>query len=104
MGSRWSKVGRSNLAKMAATLIVLLVLAFWVWQQGAARRSIARLSPEARAAFFERTRVNLEALCQPAPTGSEDLCQEQARLLLLFPECDRACRDRVQAILPPAAR
>ena len=66
------------------------------------RRAILALAPGDRQALVERTLGNLDALCGDAVLSRQ--CEDEARLLLLIPECDRACRQRARDSLPHATR
>lgn len=94
---------RRALALAGAVMLVLAALALLVWCQDADRRTIARLPPGERAALFERTRANVEALCPPEGGGGRR-CREQAEFLLAFSECDDSCRQRAYSVLHPASR
>jgi hypothetical protein len=61
------------------------------------RRELQGLSPEERAALYQRTSDGFRALCEGAH-GKDFLerCRQQARFLQDFPECDDACRARLE--------
>jgi hypothetical protein len=66
------------------------------------RRAILELLPAQRQALIERTLGNLDALCGDAVLSRQ--CEDEARLLLLIPECGRSCQQRVRDCLPHATR
>ena len=66
------------------------------------RRAIMALAPAERQALVDRTLSNLDALCRDAVLSRQ--CEDEARLLMLIPECDRACRQRARDCLPHATR
>jgi hypothetical protein len=66
------------------------------------RRAIMALAPAERRALVERTLRNLDLLCDHAMLSRQ--CEDEARLLLLVPECDRACQQRARRVLPHATR
>ena len=66
------------------------------------RRAISLLSVTERRALVERTLLNLDALCGDAVLSRP--CEDEARLLLIIPECDDACRRRAANVLPHATR
>ena len=66
------------------------------------RRAILTLALAERHALVERTLRNLDVLCGDAVLSRQ--CEDEARLLLLIPECDRACRQRARDSLPHATR
>ena len=66
------------------------------------RRAILTLPGSERRALVERTLHNLDALCGDAVLSRP--CEDGARLLLIIPECDDACRRRAANVLPHATR
>jgi hypothetical protein len=63
-----------------------------------------RLPPAERGAWVSRTMQDLEAGCigqRALPPLLREHCQAQGRFLLLFPECDAACRTAVSRVLRP---
>jgi len=66
------------------------------------RLAILELSVTERRALVERTLLNLDALCGDAVLSRP--CEDEARLLLIIPECDEACRRRAANALPHATR
>jgi hypothetical protein len=66
------------------------------------RRAIMMLAPAERQALVERTLRNLDSLCGDAVLSRQ--CEDEARLLLLIPECERPCRQRARDCLPHATR
>jgi hypothetical protein len=66
------------------------------------RRAIQALAPSERQALVERTLRNLDALCGDAVLSRQ--CEDEARLLLLIPECEPPCQQRARDSLPHATR
>ena len=64
------------------------------------RRALMAMAPASRQALVERTLGNLDTLCGDAVLSRQ--CEDEARLLLLVPECDGACRQRARECLPHA--
>ena len=64
--------------------------------------AIMALPPAERQALVERTLRNLDALCGDAVLSRQ--CEAEARIVLLIPECDAACRRRATSYLPHATR
>jgi hypothetical protein len=70
------------------------------------REAVARMPEARRADFVERTRDDLEHACQRGDTVPDPVrthCVEQARFLLLFPECKQDCQQLVSRFLPQRA-
>ncbi|WP_147444990.1 hypothetical protein [Corallococcus sp. CA053C] len=60
------------------------------------RHGVQGLTPTDRAALFQQTWDSFHSLCEEKEaSGFTRRCREQARFLLLFPECDDACRARL---------
>ncbi|TQF16642.1 hypothetical protein FJV41_07420 [Myxococcus llanfairpwllgwyngyllgogerychwyrndrobwllllantysiliogogogochensis] len=61
------------------------------------RRAVLSLEPDARAAVFDDAWAGFQRLCStPMHTGLVPRCREQARFLLLFPECQGACQEQAR--------
>jgi hypothetical protein len=73
-----------------------IALTFALWMRGRAEEQAAlRTLPDTeRRALFERTLATLRTTCPEAsrPSGLDDFCTEQARLIVQFEECDQGCR------------
>jgi hypothetical protein len=64
----------------------------WVWFSGSEQRAIRRLPPGERIALYQRTLENVRTICASDDLALGPYCAEQARILLLFAECDESCR------------
>jgi hypothetical protein len=95
-----------SLAQAIACLFAVGVLSTLVASHpGSATTDIRGLTVEQRTALYQRTRANLELLCEPwGEPGLERYCREQARLLLHLPECDESCSELVSNQLGWATR
>ncbi len=91
--SRGRGESRRALTSILVALGVLGGVAFWIWSQGAERRAIHDLPPDARKAVYARTLENVRSVCKTPDLALEEYCREQAALLLEFPECDDPCRE-----------
>jgi len=58
---------------------------------GAERRAIRSLPADQRQQLYARTLQNLNTVCTTEQASMRDFCEDQARLLKAFPECDEAC-------------
>lgn len=87
--SRRARVwGLGLLAGLVIILAVVLVRA-----GGEEERALRRLPPAERAALYHRTMDTLTSVCAGERRDElRDLCSDQARLVLLFPECDASCQ------------
>ena len=82
--------GRSYIWLVCA--LILLLLAWWGWEQGAPGRALRSLPEGERSALYERTAKNLRQVCNDPPVALQFYCNQQAEFLLNFPECDADCR------------
>jgi hypothetical protein len=85
----------------------LLLIAMLALARAPGAGSVQGLPPDERAALYERTLADTESSCAmpDARAGAlRDHCLRQAEFLVLFPECDRDCRQLTSAILPHATR
>ncbi|WP_163867777.1 hypothetical protein [Myxococcus eversor] len=74
--------------------VALAAMVGWLASE---RRAVLTLEPESRAAVFDDAWASFQRLCSaPLHTGLVPRCREQARFLLLFPECQGACREQAQ--------
>lgn len=87
-------------AIVITALVVLRPQAQGVWAAEATRaQALRQLPPGQRSALFVRRLDGYLAFCSsglPA-TLTEHPCHEDATLLSLFPECDSACRQNLEA-------
>jgi hypothetical protein len=95
-----------SLARAVACLVAVGTLStLLAWRPIATPTKIASLPVAQRAALYERTRANLELLCEPRKAPElETYCREQARILLHLPECDEDCELLVRNQLAWATR
>ena len=87
-------------ALVVLALMVLGAVVALQWGGAAAeRRALERMPPVERAALYEKTLRGAESLCAQAGTDDalRDRCADSASFLLLFPECDNACRALARA-------
>ncbi|WP_426734148.1 hypothetical protein [Myxococcus faecalis] len=72
-------------------------LALVVGWLGSERRAVLSLEPEERALVFQESWDGFQRLCSASsPPGLSARCREQARFLLLFPECQGACQEQAR--------
>ena len=68
-------------------------------------RDIERLAPATRAGVVERTLEDLRTACRrDAPAAPAAWCRGQAQFLLLFGECEEACRATAREVLRVSPR
>ncbi|MGH7292154.1 MAG: hypothetical protein ACREJT_13130, partial [Myxococcota bacterium] len=84
--------GRFTTRSLLAAGAILLGVGFWVWSLGAEQRAIRRLPHDERIALYQRTLENVRTTCASNDLALGPYCAEQARVLLLFAECDESCR------------
>lgn len=70
-------------------LVVATIVSALSWRRES--QAVERLSPRERKALFDRTLFSLRTLCEEADDALRELCFQQARLILHFPECDGDC-------------
>ena len=67
----------------------------------AERRAILRMPAAERRALYEQELNSAQSLCAQSDTTTNDAlrdrCEDSARFLLAFPECDEACRALARA-------
>lgn len=89
-------------AIVVTSMVVLRPQAQRVWAAEATRaQALRQLPPSRRSAIFVRRLDGYLAFCSsglPA-TLTDHSCREDATLLSLFPECDSACRQNLEANL-----
>ena len=90
-GSRGRAVA---LGVLALVLIALsLLLQHWEKQK---ERAVKDLPAAERQSLYLRTLQNFQTVCTPFPKAElKEHCQQDAEFLMLFPECDAACKSRV---------
>lgn len=82
-----------RLRGLVALLAALLALFALYWSQYQKERSaIAELPTTERRALYDRIVRTLQTTCSNASDGLRAYCVEQSELIVLFPECDEACR------------
>jgi cytochrome b pre-mRNA-processing protein 3 len=88
-----------------AALAVLAMVALLLLRATAEERALTRLPPAERAALYQRTLDNVRTVCA-GERGRElrGFCRGQAELVLLFPECDGACRATSRELLRTPTR
>ncbi|MCP3099259.1 hypothetical protein LZ198_10290 [Myxococcus sp. K15C18031901] len=85
-----------DLLAMVALGCALALVVGWLASE---RRAVMSLEPAARAAVFRESWEGFQRLCvktrEPALVPR---CREEARFLLLFPECQDTCRELARAL------
>lgn len=90
LASPWWKDLLSILALGASLALVV----GWL---GSERRAVLSLEPDERALVFRESWDGFQRLCSaPSQSGLIPRCREQARFLLLFPECQGACQEQAR--------
>lgn len=69
------------------------VILLFIYSEGSERRAIRDLPEPERHALLERTLQSLKSICSSPSDAMRDFCREQARLAMLFPECDVSCQE-----------
>jgi hypothetical protein len=98
--------GASRAFERKATLVtvVALTLGFgaclglWLWSRVDESTAIRSLPPAERQELFRSTLHTLQGACAPSTRadGLEAFCNDQARFVLQFPECDNACQSQAK--------
>lgn len=73
-------------------VVISFGVGYWVWSMGTEQRAIRRLPRSERVALYQRTLENVQTICASPDLALGPYCAEQARILLLFSECDDECR------------
>ncbi len=74
-------------------MVVVAAVSSWQWVRSGERRALEALSESERRERYTETRRDAEAFCVRRELRTQ--CRAKLDLLLLFPECDEACRDFV---------
>jgi hypothetical protein len=103
-GRRWAGGPGVGAAVFVGGLMLIAGLTIGQWQSTASLRQV----PEAvRVAEYRRALADAEQACTRPEAADGSLrahCLDEARFLILFPDCDGRCRAVVEAILPRARR
>jgi len=84
-----------DLLAMVALGAVLALLVGWLASE---RRAVLAMEPAAREAVFREAWEGFQRLCvETREAALRARCREEARFLLLFPECQGACREQGRA-------
>ncbi|MCY1017973.1 hypothetical protein [Pyxidicoccus sp. MSG2] len=87
---RW---GAGVLGALVLGALLFAISGWWVSE----RRAIHSMEPAAREALFQQSWKGFEQLCLKDPSDAFlDRCHDQARFLLLFPECQGACLEQAR--------
>jgi cytochrome b pre-mRNA-processing protein 3 len=94
-GSRWRRW-----AVLGA--IALGSLGVWLWVHSSEGGAIRAMSPAQQAALYAETWKDQRVKCLAAEgrIDTEARCRQRAEYLLLFPQCDEACRAELAPLLP----
>lgn len=75
--------------------VALGCLGVWLYVQNSEGGAVRAMAPAQREALFKETWKDQLMYCSKAASEKSDTpeqCQQRARFLLLFPQCDEACR------------
>ncbi len=96
---------RSRALLVLAAVALVAILGGWAWWLTAPGRAIHQLPTPERSALFARTMDNVRTVCLPAhASGLDAFCDEQASLLITFPECGPSCVALADQVRPLATR
>jgi hypothetical protein len=78
---------------LTAALTLLTFIAFYVSRNSSVGEALFGLPSSQRSALYARTLETLRVTCAHATESDlREFCQEQARLIARFPECDADCQ------------
>ena len=100
---RWRRYAAPALAIFAVLVAVLL----GAITQRQKDKDVRDLPPGARAQIFQQSLTEVRSTCIEAYAQRGPLrehCIDQARFLMLFPECGSECRTAANVVLPHAHR
>jgi hypothetical protein len=89
---------------MVVTFALAALLFAWLWSRDDERTAIAELPNAERTNLYARTRANLQTTCKSNDRGLRAYCEQQARFILKFPECDANCQLLASQYLPEPTR
>jgi len=86
-------------------VVAFASLGVWVWVQNTKGGAVLAMAPAQREALFKETWKAQRMRCSKAgePVDTAEQCQQRAEFLLLFPQCDEACRAELAHSLPAPA-
>lgn len=86
--------------------IALGCLGVWLWVQSSEGGALRALSPAQREALFKETWKDQRMKCPTSakPVDTPERCRQRAEFLLLFPQCDEACRAQLAPALQGAPK
>lgn len=79
---------------LVALVVALLAVGILFHVIRAERDALIRMPETNRRVLYEQTLRSTQSLCERARTDEAllDRCEDSARFLLSFPECDETCR------------
>lgn len=88
-----------------ACAVVLAFFGLWIWQSAKHDQAVKDLPEVERKQLYERTLETVRTTCASSERPElDELCAQQAELLLRFSECDAICHELVRARLSSRKR
>ena len=97
---------RSRAVALGVLALVLIALSLLLqhWEKKK-QRAVQDLPAAQRQSLYLRTLQNFQTVCTPFPKAElKEHCQQDAEFLMLFPECDGACKSLVADLLRKPTR
>ena len=87
-------------------VVAVACLGVWVWVQNTKGGAVLALAPAQREALFKETWKAQRMRCSKVgeQVDTSEQCRQRAEFLLLFPQCDEACRAELAHSLPAPAQ
>ncbi|WP_373046371.1 hypothetical protein [Vulgatibacter sp.] len=80
-----------------ALVVVVAVAVLVFFRNTRDEQALLQMDPERRAQLYAKELGRFRELCaSEPPVESPSNCQEAARLLGAFPECDASCRETIE--------
>lgn len=78
---------------MAIVALLIGLIGLWLWQARAERRAVLRMKPDDRMKAYQAALASFRHLCESPAEPLIARCEDQARFLRGFPECDARCEE-----------
>ncbi len=85
-------------------LVAVVCGVAWLWVHSSTQSAILAMSPQQREAFYKEAWADQRTHCLggDGPAEPKSSCLKRAQFLLLFPQCDEACRKELAPSLQAA--
>ncbi len=87
-------------------VVALASLGVWLWVQNSEGGAVRAMAPAQREALFKETWKDHRMRCPRTAEAADtpERCRQRAEFLLLFPQCDEACRAELEPLVQGTAK